>query len=79
MPSHAVGLRMCRNGIADSSGPNELDNGAAARSALSRYRLVIGGRCIGRVLAAKTLDAMFLVGRYLTRNREPSIKSKVGN
>jgi hypothetical protein len=40
---------------------------------------VIGGRRVGRLVAANAFDAMFLVGGYLARNREPAIKGKVGN
>jgi hypothetical protein len=40
---------------------------------------VIGARRVCRVVAAEALDAMFLVGRYLARNREPTIEGKLGD
>jgi hypothetical protein len=41
--------------------------------------LVMGGRRGSHVVAANTFDAMFLVGGYFARNREPAIEGKLGD
>lgn len=40
---------------------------------------MIGGRRVVRAVTANVLDAMFLVGSYLARNREPAIKGEVSD
>jgi hypothetical protein len=46
---------------------------------LATCELVMGGRRGSHVVAANTFDAMFLVGGYFARNREPAIKGKLGD
>jgi hypothetical protein len=41
--------------------------------------LVMGGRRGSHVVAANTFDAMFLVGGYFARNREPAIEGKLSD
>ena len=54
-------------------------NSLLCHLALPIIVLVIGGRRVGCVLAANALYAMFLVRGDLAPNREPAIKSEVGN